>query len=177
MPNLIDAVLGYEVEKEIGWHRRNLHILILGAYRPKNAKKRLERFRDCLSERGYSNTSLVTDHPDDNEFDEDLNTYWERKSNELMQHYDLSLFVFFANCSNEGVTDELAYFCSNAKESSRCYVICEDSYASNMSTRIKAKVERCTLPNTKIEDDNDAELCDAAYAFSEMLNVIRIKNF
>jgi len=88
-----------------------------------------------------------------------------------MRHSDLNLFVFFANCSNEGVTDELAYFCSEIRKFSGCYVICEDSYVSNISTRIKAKVGRCTLPNTRIEDGNDAELCDAAYAFAEMANV------
>jgi len=71
MPNLIDAVLGYEVEKEIGWYRQELHILILGAYIPENVKKRLERLRTCLIERGYSNTYLVADHPDDNKSDED----------------------------------------------------------------------------------------------------------
>jgi len=168
MPNLIDAVLGYEVEKEIGWYRQELHILILGAYIPENVKKRLERLRTCLIERGYSNTYLVADHPDDNKSDEDWNIYWERKSNELMRDSDLNLFVFFADCSNEGVTDELAYFCSKIQKFSGCYVICEDGYASIMSTRIKAKVKRCTLPNTEIEDGNDAELCDAAYAFAEV---------
>ena len=171
MPNLIDDVLGYEVGKEIEWSRQELHILILGAYRPENAKKRLEKIRNCLIERGYGNTYLVADYPDNNKSDEDWNIYWERKSNELMLHSDLNLFVFFANCSNEGVTDELAYFCSEIRKFSGCYVICEDSYVSNISTRIKAKVERCTLPNTRIEDGNDAELCDAVYAFAEMANV------
>jgi hypothetical protein len=123
MPNLIGAVLGYEVEKEIGWYRQNLHILILGAYIPENAKKRLEILRTCLIERGYSNTYLVADHPDDNTSDEDWNIYWERKSNELMRDSDLNLFVFFADCSNEGVTDELAYFCSKIQKFSGCYVI------------------------------------------------------
>ena len=171
MPNLIDDILGYEVAKEIGWCRQELHILILGAYMPENAKTRLERLRNCLIERGYSNTYLVADYPDNNKYDKDWNVYWEQKSNELMRHSDLNLFVFFANCGNEGVTDELAYFCSEIRKFSGCYVICEDSYVSNISTRIKAKVERCTLPNTRIEDGNDAELCDAVYAFAEMANV------
>ena len=83
-----------------------------------------------------------------------------------MRYSDLNLFVFFANCINEGVTDELAYFCSEIQKFSGCYVICEDGYASTMSMRIKAKVKRCTLPNTKIEDGNDAE----------MLNVRHIRN-
>jgi hypothetical protein len=39
MLNLIDDVLGYEVVKEIEWSRQELHILILGAYRPESAKK------------------------------------------------------------------------------------------------------------------------------------------
>ena len=176
MPNLIDAVLGYEVEKEIGWCRQELHILILGAYRPENAKKRLERLRTCLIERGYINTHLVADYTDDNKSGEDWNIYWERKSNELMLHSDLNLFVFFANCSNEGVTDELAYFCSEIKRFSRCYVICDDSYASNVSTRIKAKVKKFILYNTKIENGDDAELCDAVYAFAEMMDARYVKN-
>ena len=176
MPSLIDAVLGYKVEKEIGWDRQELHILILGAYRPENAKKRLERVRNCLIGRGYSNTRLVADCTDNNKSDEDWNIYWEGKSNELMLHSDLNLFVFFANCSNEGVTDELAYFCSEIKKFSGCYVICEDSYASNMSTRIKAKVKKFILYNTKIENGDDAELCDAVYAFAEMMSARHVKN-
>ena len=173
---MINEVIGYKVEKEIEWFRQELHILILGAYRPENAKKRLERLRDCLSGRGYNNTCLVADYLDNKKFDEDWNIYWERKSNDLMLNSDLNLFVFFANCSNEGITDELAHFCSEIKNFSRCYVICEDSYASNISTRIKAKVERCTLHNTKIENGNDAELCDAAYVFVEMMSIRHVKD-
>lgn len=178
MPNLIDDVLGYEVGKEIGWSRQELHILILGAYRPKNAKKRLKRLRNCLIERGYSNTYLVADYPDNNKSDEDWNIYWEMKSNELMLHSDLNLFVFFANCSNEGVTDELAHFCSeiNINKFMASYVICEDSYVNAISTRIKAKVKRCTLANTNVEDSDDAELCDAAYAFAEVMIAKHVKN-
>jgi len=176
MLNLIDDVLGYEVGKEIEWSRQELHILILGAYRPENAKKRLEKVRNCLIERGYGNTYLVADYPDNNKSDEDWNIYWERKSNELMLHSDLNLFIFFANCSNEGITDELAHFCSEIRKFSGCYVICEDNYVGNISTRIKAKVKRCTLPNTDIENGNDAELCDAAYAFAETMIVRHVKN-
>ncbi len=176
MPNLIDDVLGYEVGKEVEWSRQELHILILGAYRPENAKKRLGRLRNCLIERGYSNTYLVADYPDNNKSDEDWNIYWERKSNELMLHSDLNLFIFFANCSNEGITDELAHFCSEIRKFSGCYVICEDSYVGNISTRIKAKVMRCTLATTKVEGGDDAELCDAAYAFAEMMIARHVKN-
>ncbi len=128
MPNLIDDVLGYEAGKEVEWSRQELHILILGAYRPENAKKRLGRLRNCLIERGYSNTYLVADYLDNNKSDKDWNIYWERKSNELMLHSDLNLFIFFANCSNEGIIDELAHFCSEIRKFSGCYVICEDSY-------------------------------------------------
>jgi len=176
MPILIDDVLGYEVGKEIEWSRQELQILILGAYRPENAKKRLERLRNCLIERGYSNTYLVADYPDNNKSDEDWNIYWEIKSNELMLHSDLNLFVFFANCSNEGVRDELAHFCSEIKTFMACYVICEDGYVSDISTRIKAKVKRCTLANTEVEDANNAELCDAAYAFAETMISRHVKN-
>jgi len=86
-----------------------------------------------LIERGYSNTYIVADYPDNNKSDEDWNIYWERKSNELMLHSDLNLFVFFANCSNEGVTDELAHFCSERREFSGCR-------AGSMRDR-----ERCTM--------------------------------
>jgi len=175
MPSLIDAVLGYEVEKEIGWYRQELHILILGAYRPENAKKRLDRLRTCLIERGYSNTCLVADYPDDDKSDEKQSVYWEGKSNELMLHSDLNLFVFFANCRNEGVTDELAHFCSGVGKFSGCYVVFEDSYERDVSSRIRAKVERCILHNTTIKDGDDAELCDATYAFAELVSG-RLKN-
>nr|QNO48563.1 hypothetical protein JAJEHNPH_00023 [Methanosarcinales archaeon ANME-2c ERB4]QNO48930.1 hypothetical protein OEPDFBKK_00005 [Methanosarcinales archaeon ANME-2c ERB4] len=176
MLNLIDDVLGYGVGKEIEWYRQELHIRILGAYRPESAKKRLENLRNRLIERGYGNTYIVADYPDNNKSSEDWNIYWERKSNELMLHSDLNLFVFFANCSNEGITDELAHFCSEIRKFSGCYVICEDGYVGNISTRIRAKVVRCTLANTVVEDGNDAELCDAAYAFAEMMIVRRAKN-
>ncbi len=46
----------------------------------------------------------------------------------------------------------------------------------NISTRIKAKVMRCTLATTKVEGGDDAELCDAAYAFAEMMIVRHVKN-
>ena len=176
MSSLIDTVLGYKVKKEIVWHRQELHILILGAYRPENAKKRLDKLRDCFIERGYSNTHLVADCPDDDEHDENQSVYWERKSNDLMLNSDLNLFVFFANCKNEGVTDELAYFCSKIKKFSGCYVVFEDSYERDVSSRIRAKVERCVLYNTTIKDGDDAELCDAACAFAELVSGGHVKN-
>jgi len=142
----------------------DLKILILGAYRPKDMFKRLEKIRDCLRQKGFINTYLVENLCDEPRFDKDNDIHWTRKSNYLMKNSDLNLFVFFADCDNSGVGDELSYFINKTEEDFRCIVLCEESI-EKISSRIRAKIKEMKLRNIDIKAGDDLDACELAYGF------------
>lgn len=143
----------------------DLKILILGSYRPIGMAKRLEIIRDCLRTRGFTNTFLVKDLGDEPRFDEDDDIHWTDKSNHWMKNFDLSLFVFFADCDNSGVTDELNYFMTEKiEETFRCIILYEDNI-KQISSRIRAKIKIVKLRNGSFKEKKDLDACELAYGF------------
>lgn len=149
----------------------DLKILILGSYRPIGMAKRLEIIRDCLRKRGLSNTYLVKDLGDKPIFDEDEDIHWTNKSNHWMKNFDLSLFVFFADCDNSGVTDELSYFIYKIEETFRCIILYEDNI-KQISSRIRAKIKTVKLRNGSFKEKEDLDACELAYG---LINIVLMK--
>ena len=150
-----------------------LNILILGAYRPENMYERLKTIRDCLKEKGFTNTYLVADFPDDiNRFHDDDDIHWALKSNFLMNNFDLNLFIFLANCDNSGPTDEFNYFCYEIGEFFRCIVSYEESHAGNISSRISAKIKNFKLRNIAVNEGEDMVTCELVFG---LINLVLMK--
>ncbi len=153
----------------------DLKVLILGSYRPREMFERLERIRDCLRQKGFINTYLVENLRDEPRFDDDNDIHWTRKSNHYMKIFDLNLFVFFVDCDNSGVGDELTYFINETKETLtyfinetketfRCIVLYEEGI-EQISSRIRAKIKEMKLRNIVIKSGDDLDACELAYGF------------
>lgn len=150
-----------------------LNILILGAYRPDSMLERLKTIRDCLRQRGFINTYLVADFPDDKpRYHKENDINWTRKSNLLMSRSDINIFIFLANCDNSGPVDEFNYFCYEIGEFFRCIVLYEEGQFSSMSTRISAKIKDFNLRNTAVKEGEDMVICDVAFG---LINYILMK--
>lgn len=172
MVNIVGELLGYDTEKILE-KDKELNILILGAYRPKNMQERLETIRDCLIEKGFVNTSLVADFPDDIvRFHEDDDIHWTKKSNFLMSRFDINLFIFFTNCDNSGPTDELNFFCYEIGEHFRCIVTYEDGFVESISSRITAKIKDFKLRNIAVKEEEDMVICELAFG---LINLVMMK--
>lgn len=142
----------------------DLRILILGAYRPRNMFDRLEGIRDCLRQRGFNNTYLVENLGDKPRFDDDDDIHWTEKSNYLMKHSDLNIFIFFEDCDNSGVGDELSCFINETEETFRCIVLYEENI-KKISSRIRAKIKEMKLHNIDFKLKDDLDACELAYGF------------
>lgn len=150
-----------------------LKILILGAYRPEYMINRLKTIRDCLRQKGFINTYIVADFPDDNNrFHKDDDIHWTLKSNNLMKNFDLNIFVFFTNCDNSGPTDEFNYFCYEVGEFFRCILLYEESCTISVSSRIRAKIKDFNLRNIAVKEGDDASVCEIAFG---IINLVLMK--
>lgn len=151
----------------------DLKILVLGAYRPENMLERLKTIRDCLRHKGFINTYIVADFPDDkNRFHGDDDIHWTKKSNVLMKNSDLNLFILFGNCDNSGPVDELNYFFYEIRESFRCIVLYEEGSTENISSRLRAKIKEFDLRNVAVKEGDDMLACDLAYG---LINIVLMK--
>lgn len=150
-----------------------LKILILGPYRPENMINRLKTIRDCLRQKGFINTYIVADFPDDNNrFHQDDDIHWTLKSNNLMKNFDLNIFIFLTNCDNSGPTDEFNYFCYEVGEFFRCILLYEESCTSSVSSRIRAKIKDFNLRNIAVKEGDDAAVCEIAFG---IINLVLMK--
>ena len=172
MVNTVGDLYGPDTDKLLQ-KSTELNILILGAYRPENMYERLKTIRDCLREKGFINTYLVADFPDDSiRFHEDDDIHWTLKSNFLMNSFDLNLFVFLANCDNSGPTDEFNYFCYEIGEFFRCIVSYEEGHAGNISSRISAKIKDFKLRNIAVNEGEDVVTCELLFG---LINLVLMK--
>lgn len=172
MVNTIGDLYGPNTDK-ILQKSTELNILILGAYRPENMYDRLKTIRDCLKQKGFVNTYLVADFPDDIvRFHKDDDMHWTMKSNFLMKKFDLNLFIFLANCDNSGPTDEFNYFCYEIGEIFRCMVLYEESHKGGISSRISAKIKDFKLRNITVNEGEDMVTCKLAFG---LINQVLMK--
>jgi len=94
-----------------------LQIVIFGAYKPPEAKKRLVDFKKFLQSQGYTGARLVEDFsiPARKE-GEDISVYFWQKCQYWLQTADVVIFVFFKEGKLEGMTSEFSHFVDNLKD-------------------------------------------------------------
>jgi hypothetical protein len=90
-----------------------IRLLLLGSYEV-SAEADLQRVKDFLIAKGYSQTHLVADftNPPRNEREENPD-YNLRKSESWLPRADIAIFVFLKNVNNDGVGYELTHVIDN----------------------------------------------------------------
>jgi len=146
--------------------KKRLKILILGAYKPSGALERLEKLQNCLIKRGFEMTKLAKDFPNRQKHSQDLDEHFTIKCRKLMRNWaDVSIFVFFKEAENQGVTIEMAYACLKLDDKqSRCAVFFEHKlrdFSSQVTGTIKV-TKRISYEVFK----SDKELCNLASGHS-----------
>lgn len=86
-------------------------ILVLGAYRPREAKGRLIALRDFLRGQGYNQCYLLSNLRFRKRFlGETVEVYLVKKGRNYLESWaDIALFVFLCDASNMGVLSEFDY--------------------------------------------------------------------
>lgn len=140
--------------------KAKLRILIPGPYRPKHALDRLEKLRDCLIEKGFLQTKLVKDFPDDMMYSPDPDEHFTLKSQKRIKEWaHVPIFVFFKGGDNQGVTVELTYTCTTLSHKQSCCATFFEGKWENYSTQVRGSVK---LTNRISHEDfrGDTELCE-----------------
>ena len=151
---------------EFRQNKQKLRILILGAYRPESASKKLETLRNCLIKRGFKSTKLAKDFPETTFYSQDMDEHFTIKSRKLINEWaHVLVFVFLKNADNQGVASEITYTCLQLQDKqSLCAVFFEDKFA-NFSTQIKGSIKITKQISYEIFR-NERELCDLAAGHS-----------
>ncbi len=147
---------------EFKQNKQRLRILVLGAYRPKNASKKLERLRNCLIERGFKSTKLAKDFPDTISYSQDMDEHFTIKSRKLIDEWaHIPIFIFFKKADNQGVASEITYTCLQIGDKQSCCAVFFEEKLANFSTQIKGSIKITGQISYEIFR-NDTELCDLA---------------
>lgn len=97
---------------EVSEKKSKVRILILGAYKPKKMKERLEQLRNALIIRGYENTKLMMDFSDEQRYSDDDDIHYTKKSEDNIHNWaQILIFLFFKEGENEGVASEFKFTC------------------------------------------------------------------
>jgi hypothetical protein len=148
--------------------KKKLRILLLGAYRPQNAQKRLIQLRDCMVGKGFESTRLAVDF-DDKEHCKDFDEYFTKKSRKLIKNWaDVPIFVFFQNADNSGVAIELAYTCFKVLDKQLCCAAFFEKMLEDFSTQVKGTIKITKKISWETFND-DADLCGLAYGHSRKI--------
>jgi hypothetical protein len=146
--------------------KQKLRILILGAYKPDKALKKLENLRDCLLKRGFKSAKLAKDFPDTTTYSQDMDEHYTIKSRKLIDDWaHVPIFVFFQKADNQGVASEITYTCLQLHDKQlSCAAFFENELAV-FSTQIKGSIKITKQISYEIFK-NDKELCDLAAGHS-----------
>lgn len=140
--------------------------MILGAYKPPDALKRLEKLRDCLVQREFEATRLAKDFPDEVKYSEDMDEHYTIKSRKLIRDWaDVPIFVYFKNSDNTGVTTELVYTCQSLPEKQSCCAVFFEGKLEDFSSQVKGTIKITRKMSYEIFNSDD-ELCDLAFGHS-----------
>jgi hypothetical protein len=147
---------------EFTQNKQKLKILVLGAYRPENASKKLENLRDCLINRGFKSAKLAKDFPDTIIYSQDMDEHFTIKSRKLIDEWaHVPIFVFFKKADNQGVASEITYTCLELHDKQSCCAVFFEDKLANFSTQIKGSIKIARqISYETFKDDKD--LCDLA---------------
>jgi len=138
----------------------------LGAYRPSNALKRLEKLRNCLIQRGFQITKLAKDLPNEIKYSEDMDEHYTIKSQKLIKDWaHIPVFVYFKNSDNTGVTAELIYTCQSLPEKQSYCAVFFEGKLEDFSSQVKGSIKITRKISYEIFN-NDKELCNLAFGHS-----------
>jgi hypothetical protein len=139
--------------------KKKLKVLILGAYRPDKALKRLEKLRNCLIENGFEAAKLAKDFPDDRQFSQDLDEHYTVKSRQLIEEWaQVPIFIYFKRAKNDGVTVEITYTCDKLHEKQSCCAVFFEGKLEDFSSQVKGEIKDTKKVSYEIFK-NDRELC------------------
>lgn len=142
--------------------KRRARILILGAYRPKIALERLKKLRNCLRERGFNNTTLAMDHPDEPKLHDDPDVHIVLKSEHLIKNWADIIALIYFKANNVGVTSELKFITSTVPEKLHfSFVLIEKSL--QVSSLVRGQIKMYRLLSDTFSDDE--ELCEQAEGY------------
>jgi hypothetical protein len=148
--------------EEFKQKKQKLRILILGAYRPENASKKLERLRNCLIKRGFKSTKLAKEFMDTTLYGQDMDEHFTIKSRKLIEEWaHVPIFVFFKKADNQGVASEITYTCLQLHDKQSCCAVFFEDKLANFSTQIKGSIKITRQISYEIFK-NEKELCDLA---------------
>jgi hypothetical protein len=152
-----------QLDTSYGDRARRVRILILGAYRPEAALKRLEKLRDCLRRRGFRTTLLVKDLPDEEKFHDDPNIHNLLKSKDAIGNWaQIAIFVFFRNTDNVGVGIEFEFCVATIKERLPNSIVMVQE-GLRPSSLLRGEIGDCKLTSGAFFDDRD--LCEQVEGF------------
>jgi hypothetical protein len=145
--------------------KQKLRVLILGAYRPEMAERRLERLRECLISKGFKSTRLAKDFSDVKKDSQDLDEHFTLKSRKLVEDWaDVPVFVFFKKASflrradNQGVASEITYTCLKVDKKQSCCAAFFEGKLEDFSSQVKGSVKIVKISYETFRNDND--LCE-----------------
>ncbi len=162
--NIVDIILGDQINNKLEDRKRDLSILLLGHYKPRKVLKRLEKLRDFLKINGYHKVILVKDIAD-NRYSKDDDEHFLLKSQFNMQIADIILFVFFKDGEKTGPEVELGFLCNMLREKCwRCVIFYEKSYIKNASSMLKGNIKISMIRTRSFNDSDDKQLYEAALA-------------
>jgi len=146
--------------------KQKLRILILGAYKPSKALKRLEKLRDCLIKKGFESAKLARDFPDDKQYSEDLDEHYTKKSRDLIANWaHVPIFIFFKKADNQGVATEIAYTCDTLQDKQSSCTAFFEGKLEDFSSQVKGSIKITKRVSYETFAD-DEELCNLAVGHS-----------
>jgi len=106
--------------------KRTSNVLILGPYRSIDTtrdeisnicKRRLEKLKEFLIQKGFINTHLVSDFPDEEGVPRNaIRAHFLKKSMHYIELWaDILLYIFLRECDNSGVETELSFMVFHVK--------------------------------------------------------------
>ena len=138
--------------------KNRARVLILGPYTPPECKEKLERLKTTLQEKGFFETHLVSDFPDEEIFHpSSLDIHFQRKSFYYIKYWaQILIFILFQGCSNNGVLRELTYMVDHAIDKCDCSGILR-SKEMRLSSLIRADIEEHRILESDFENEKDLQ--------------------
>ena len=143
--------------------KRELKILILGPYKPKESKIKLLNFKNYMIAHGFQTARLVEDFKNIPKYDEDPDTHFTLKSRDKIEYWaDALIFVFMKDGKNLGVWGELQFTISSVEEKIRDSIELHEK-GVELSTQTRGPLKISRMYSNEFQDS--IHLCKLGKAF------------
>ena len=158
--------------------KRISKVLILGPYRPIDSKtdekpsiceRRLQRLKQFLQQKGFLNTFLVSDFPDESEVPRKaIMVHFLKKSMHYIEHWaDILIFVFLKDCDNSGVETELSFMVFKVTHKCICSAVIRPNDII-LSSLQWGQIELFRIRDLSYDEENEIE----DLVFSSCFNIL-----